>query len=494
MNENIPSYIVAATASLGGYVFGYEVGVISSILEMHNFNEYFNNPTAIIKGTVAAITTLGSLVGSMLSGHLSDKISRKRTIILGGIIMIVGSAVQSSAVNVILLICGRLISGLGVGLLSATVPAYQSELSHPKIRGRLISLQQLAITIGVMVAFWVDFAFSRYKNSQFQWRGPLMMQLAFCLVFILQMFRMPYSPRWLLSKGKYEKAVRSLMFLRSTKDRNSEKILYEVSEIKREILRERELGISSYSKLFVFPNRRKMVLGVLIQAFQQLSGVNAMIYYAPRIFKTTNIMSDNDVFIAQGLFGVVSFLFTIPAVVYVDKWGRKKLLIIGAVGSGTCHLIVALASAFGSKKVFDSVGNQQTIYISTVASWVSVIFIYIFIIFFAFSWGPVGWIYPAEIFSTTVKAKGTSITTACNWGMNFLVALLSPLLLDKLGWMTYLFFMVPMYASAFIIYSFFPETKGKTYEEIDGMFYKSMWVNKQGKPGLPLRNVHMSAA
>ncbi|OMH83511.1 putative glucose transporter rco-3 [Zancudomyces culisetae] len=464
------TYVVATAAAMGGFLFGFEIADISSILIMDNFVKYFNDPSSSSKGLVVSFLTLGCFLGSVAAGPLADKLSRKRSLIMAGVIMLVGVALETFSVNLGMLTAARTIAGLGVGIISAVVPTYQSELSHPAIRGRLISLQQFAITFGIMMAFWIDAAFNTIKKNNFQWRGVFIFQLVVCALFTIIMVTMPYSPRWLMSKGRKEDAIKSLMRLRSASEAN-EKIMREADEIEAEIERERQTEVASYGTLFG-QQFRKLLLGIILQVLQQLTGINAIIYYAGQIVKTTNLTSGDGVFIGAAMVGVVNFVSTIPAVIYVDKLGRRKLLIFGAIGAALCHFVVVITSLIGGG--WDDNGDYG--YTNKSCAWAGLIFLYAFLCFFAVSWGPVCWIYPPEIFSTAMRSKATSITAASNWVMNFIIGLVVPIIINPLGWGLYLIFGASMVVAAFLVWAFYPETKGKTYEQIDAEFKSAILV------------------
>ncbi|PVU88900.1 hypothetical protein BB561_005651 [Smittium simulii] len=504
-----PSYIAAAVASIGGVLFGFDLGVMANVLTMESYRAFFNNYPKSRDGIVVSILILGSFLGSLVGGPSSDRLGRKITIMLGAIIFTVGATIQGFSVSLGMLITGRFFSGLAVGLLTQSIPNYQSELSAPEIRGRLVSLQQFAITIGIMVSFWIGIAVkaSTSITGNTEWRLPFFIQICPAAILLISMFFMPYSPRWLVYNGREDEALVVLAKLRASGNTSDPDVIEELENIKQMHKLEKELemgGISnnnyqsdnsinsqpksvsnnkqvSYFDLLKYPLRRRLILGVLTQMFQQLTGINVIMYYAPEIFKQAGLggsNSNNSENIATGINGIVNVLFTIPAVLYVDKWGRRKTLIAGACVCGLSYLILAISIAAGTSTYINSAGESVTEMTNKAALIFAIFSVYTFVASFAISWGPVAWIYPAEIFPMSIRSKGTSITTAVNWGSNFFLSLVSPILISKFRHFFYLVFFVFMLLAAITIYLFFPETKSATLEEIDMIFQGPVWVKK----------------
>ncbi|PVU95245.1 hypothetical protein BB561_001956 [Smittium simulii] len=479
MGRNTKSYIVAAIASVGGLLFGYDIGVMSNILIMDYFKAFFNNPTARDEGIIVSFLTLGCFFGSLISGQLCDRISRKRTIILGSFIFVCGSMVQGATTGRAMLVAGRFINGIAVGFLSQAVPTYQSELSSPEIRGRLISLQQWSITWGIFIAFWVAIA-TRKIQSNASWRISLYCQAIPAAILLFSMPFMPYSPRWLISKGRDEEGLKALAILRSGGDTSDALVIEEYEDIKHAIKLENEVSLKSYSELFVFPIRRRLTLGVLTQVLQQLTGINVIMYYAPAIFKQAGIGGNDAAALATGINGGINVLFTIPAILFVDRWGRRKTLIMGAIGCGLSYFILGLCIAIGGYNVIEN-GEKVVKMKNDGASYTAIVMVYTFVASFAISWGPVGWIYPAEIFPMAMRAKGTSITTAANWALNFIVGLISPVLMKSITWGLYMIFFAFMCIAVVTVYFFYPETKGRTLEQMEIIFRGSIWAVRDQK-------------
>ncbi|KAG2233077.1 hypothetical protein INT48_009203 [Thamnidium elegans] len=476
-------YAVCAFAAIGGFCFGYDIGVISGVLTMEDFQitmvgrDYLNSmQTAVITGLLLA----GCFVGSLLAGPSAEYFSRKITIIISSFVFVVGAAIQTAANGYDMMIAGRFVAGLGVGALSMIVPLYQSELAPKEIRGRLIALQQLMITIGIMVAFWIG-AGTQHITGPSSWRIPLGIQMAPGVVLFFGTFFLPYSPRWLLSKGRNAEALSVLAKLHSAGDESNPLVVAEYEEIIAQIELERAVAVGSYLELFQGKLCRRMILGITIQIFQQFTGMNSIMYYAPTIFKQAGIADTSATLIASGVNGVVNVLATIPAVLYLDRLGRRFVMMSGAAIMGTAMILCGAVMGGTGVVITDKATGDKSVDMSgnTSASYFCIVMIYIFVSGFAYSWGPVGWVYPAEIYPLSVRAKGTSITTAANWLMNFVISLICPVMLVKITWGTYIFFGCCCALMATVVFFFFPETKGKSLEEMESVFSGSILCHRQ---------------
>ncbi|CAO3684237.1 unnamed protein product [Umbelopsis vinacea] len=468
-------YAVTSFAAIGGFCFGYDTGVISGVLSMKNFVEYMTNGedafTSLQSSTIVSTLLAGCFVGALLSGILCERLGRKRSILAGCIIFILGAAIQTGATGYVMICVGRPFAGVGIGILSMAVPLYQSELAPKAIRGRLISLQQFAITIGIMVSFWINYATDLHLTGTATWRVPLGIQCVPAIILGFGTMFLPYSPRWLLQKSREQEALTVLARLHGNGDRNHPYVIEEYNEICEQIALERAVEIHSYSELLQGTVRRRVILGVLIQIFQQLTGINAIMYYAPKIFEATGISGSNSQLLATGVNGVVNVIATIPAILWVDRWGRRWTLISGAIVMGIAMLLAGIVLGVCGKiqvlpdgdKTIDTSGN-------TAASYFSIVMIYLFVAGFAYSWGPCGWIYPAEIFPLRIRSKATSVTTAANWLFNFVVGEIVPIMLVRITYGTFIFFGACCAIMSVCVFFLFPETKGKSLEEMEFIF------------------------
>ncbi|GBC07193.1 hypothetical protein RclHR1_00730042 [Rhizophagus clarus] len=487
MNESSYVYVCAAFSAIGGLLFGYDIGVISGILTMSHFREKF--PSGLAKeGSIVSSLLAGCFFGALISGYFADKIGRKFSILGASIVFIVGSVLQATATTFIQLYFGRVVAGISIGILSMIVPLYQSEISPKEIRGRLISFQQWSITIGLAISFWINYATEKFDSSA-QWRIPLWIQNVPALILAFGMSFLPFSPRWLVCSDRDEEAITVLAKLRAGGDRTAEAVQKEYTEIKDNVRFEREFAAKNYSELIKKgPEniRKRVLLGIFIQIFQQLNGINAIMYFAPQIYNNAGID------LSTGINGFVNILATVPAILWVDRWGRRATLISGSMLMGASMLIIGSILAIDGTKYFDSTLGKNFIKLDNKASSLAVtIFIYISVASFAYSWGPTRWIYPAEIYPLRIRGKALSITTAFNWLFNFVLGQIVPILLNS----TYIIFGIFSIIMAIFVHIFYPETKGNSLEEMDSIFGNihpnNITISRQHYPSSSNESVHV---
>jgi len=313
-------------------------------------------------------------------------------------------------------------------------------------------------------------------GSSAAWRTPLALQIVPALILAIGILFFPFSPRWLMAQGRDEEA---LFVLKKIRSGSTNDVLDEYNDIKNEIEFEREQSIKSYSQFFHPPLRRRLILGISIQVLQQLTGINSIMYYAPEIFKQAGLNDQRASLLATGINGCVLVLATIPAVLFIDKLGRRFILISGAILMTLSMLIIGgTMGNHGYTHWNETTGAVQVIIPNRTASYVIICFVYIFVASFSFSWGPTAWVYCTEIFPLSMRSKGTSITTAANWATNCIVSFLVPVLLESLTYGTYLIFGSFCILMGIIIYLFYPETKGKSLEDMDFVFGRSVFAVK----------------
>ncbi|CAA7267023.1 unnamed protein product [Cyclocybe aegerita] len=436
------------------------------------------------KGWLVAILELGAWAGVLMTGYLADKLSRKYTIVLAVVVFCIGVVVQTAAEASPSIFGGRFVTGLGVGSLSMAVPLYNAEIAPPEVRGSLVALQQLAITFGIMISFWIDFGTNYIGGTgegqhEAAWRIPLGLQLAPAIVLGIGILFMPFSPRWLINQGRNDEALQVLSSARGLPP-DADLVQIEFLEIRAQYLFEKEtaelrfpqyqdgtfasnfkLGFFDYVSLLREKNLLyRVAVGTLTMFFQQWTGVNAILYYAPSIFESLGLTGNTIPLLATGVVGIAMFLATIPAVLWVDQLGRKPVLISGAFLMAACHFIVAILTGLFQ----DSWGSHSA------AGWVACVFVWIFSIGFGYSWGPCAWILVAEIWPLSVRGKGLSIAASSNWMNNFIVGQVTPSMLKHITYGTFIFFGAFSLLGGLFVIFFVPETKGLTLEEMDEVF------------------------
>lgn len=346
---------------------------------------------------MTSVLTLGAMFGALINGPIADRLSRRWSICLASVVFVVGSVLQAAAVNTSMMFVGRFIAGVSIGMLSMVVPLYISELAPPNLRGALVSLQQLGITMGIMIAFWLNYGTAYIKGSDGQqspaaWRVPLALQCAPALVLAIGSTILPYSPRWLMLKDREEEAVQTLCRIRRVVT-SDWRLQREVLEIKAASLFDKQtieeqypasmspfrIAVSQYLELITVPHlRRRLRIACLLQIIQQFTGINAIIYYAPSIFQDIGLSGNSVNLLATGVVGIINFIMTWPAILLLDRVGRKTILIAGGVGMGIAQLIVATIYAVYK----DSWATHKS------AGWAAAVFVWVYIANFAYS---IGW-------------------------------------------------------------------------------------------------------
>ncbi|KAJ5433641.1 uncharacterized protein N7458_012797 [Penicillium daleae] len=485
--SNLRTLSIAVFASLGGFVYGYNQGMFGQILSMTSFSntvhpESITNPVS--RGLLTAILELGAWVGVLVNGILADALGRQKATLSGVIVFLVGVIIQACAKNVDYILGGRFVTGLGVGILSMIVPLYNAELAPAELRGSLVSLQQLAICFGILVSYWIGYGTNYIggtgeTQSNAAWLIPICIQIAPAIVLGVGILFMPPSPRWLMVKGRDDECLSVIAKLRRLPS-DSELVQLEYLEVKAQhrfeqetslakfphyhapgVLNKIKLGFHEYSSLITNQSLLKRVLvAVFIMVFQQWSGINAILYYASFIFKDLGLTGNTTSLLAGGVGGIVLFLATIPAVLWIDQVGRKPVLICGALGMGICHFVVA-----GLDGKYNSSWPSHK-----AAGWVAVVFVWLYQVNFGYSWGPGAWVLVAEVFPLGVRAKAISIGASSNWLNNFAIGMATPQMVATMGYGTFIFFGAMCFIGAAFIYFFVPETKNLTLEEMDEVF------------------------
>ncbi|SPO20414.1 related to sugar transport protein [Ustilago trichophora] len=442
---------VTCFASLGVFLFGYDQGVMSGIITGPYFKAYFNHPTASEIGTLVASLELGALVTSLACGRLADIFGRKNTLFWGAVIFSVGGAIQTFTSGYDTMLIGRVISGLGVGVLSMIVPTYQSEISPAENRGKLACIEFTGNIVGYASSVWVDY-FASYIESDISWRLPLSLQVVIGATLAVGSVLLPESPRWLLDKDMDEEGMRVLADLHGAGDPTEPRAKLEFREIKENVLYLRKQGDNSYKRMLT-QYRYRTLIAMSSQAFAQLIGINTVCYYLPMILESAGWIG-RDALLMTGVNGIIYTLATVPTWFLVDLWGRRLILLSGAIGCG------AALTACGYFLYLDRDYTPQAVVGSII----------VFNAWFGYSWGPIPWLYPPEIMPLAFRAKGASLATATNWSFNWVVGELSPILMETIGWKLYIILAFFALLAFITVYFGYPETSGVPLEEIGALF------------------------
>lgn len=445
-------YFTSIFVSLGVFLFGYDQGVMSGIITGPYFKQHFHEPSRVAIGNMVSILEVGALVSSLMVGRLGEKWGRRRTIKYGSLIFVFGGAIQTFASRMSDLIIGRIVSGLGVGLLSTIVPIYQSEISPPHNRGKLACIEFTGNICGYASSVWVDYGCS-YFESNASWRVPLFIQCILGLGLFAGSFIIVETPRWLLNHDHDVEGLIVIADLHSDGDVQDHRAHEEYRGIKETVLISRLEGErKSYS--YVFKRyRTRMLIAMSSQMFAQLNGINVISYYAPMVFEQAGWVG-REAILMTGINGIIYVISTILPWHLVDKWGRKPILLTGAIVMGMALLSISFS-------LFINVHATPKLV---------VFFVIIFNAFFGFSWGPIPWLYPVEIAPLSARSAMASCSTATNWLFNWLVGIMTPILQEKIAWRLYLIHATSCFLSFWCVFRVYPETAGLRLEDMDSVF------------------------
>ena len=441
--------MTAAIAGLGGLLFGYDTGIIASAML---FIRSDLGLSSFEQGLVVAAVPVGAAFGALLAGPLSDKRGRRLVIIVSAFVFIAGALVSAAADSVAVLTISRIVIGVAIGFASATAPVYISEVAPPEIRGRLVTMFQLAVTIGILVAYVVGLAFE--PNGE--WRWMLGLGALPALLLAGGMIKMPRSPRWLLMTGQDYEARAVLAKIRGP---NQHEIDVEVDEIKAQVGEEP----GRWSELGTPLMRAALTVGLGLAILQQVTGINTVIYYAPTIVEYTGIDSASSAILASIGVGIVNVGMTVVALRLLDRAGRRPLLLIGVAGMTFSLFTLGLAFELGDE--------------DTVTSVVAIGSLMLFVASFAISLGPIFWLLNSEIYPLRTRSKAAALGTFTNWIFNFAVSLTFLLLIDALGQSGAFWLYAAIGGVTFVFCQrLVPETKDKHLEEIEAEFARRAGV------------------
>ncbi|CAM2784185.1 D-xylose transporter XylE [Salinicoccus roseus] len=454
-------FIVAITliATLGGLLFGYDTAVISGAEQ--SLQKYITaDYNSFIHGVTVSSALIGCVIGGLLSGRIAAAFGRKRSLQLAALLLMVSAFLsaypeliffevgESGLALLIMFNIYRIIGGIGVGLASAVSPMFISEMAPSGIRGRLVSWNQFAIIFGMLVVYFVNYAITFGQSDlwidDMGWRYMFASEAVPALVFFLLLFMVPETPRHLTLNDEEDKALTVLNRIYRSPS-HAKKILANIKSTK-------DGQSEQKTPLFTF-GKKVIIIGILISFFQQFIGINVALYYAPRIFADLGAGA-NASMVQTVVMGLVNVIFTLVAIMYVDKFGRKPLLIIGSTGMAVGMMGVSTLAGFG------------IIGISTL------VFIVIYTASFMMSWGPIAWVLLSEIFPNRVRSSAMAIAVAVQWLANFTITSFYPFMMEISGAMTYGFYALMCVLSGLFVWKFVPETKGKTLEELEELWVK----------------------
>ncbi|KAI1165185.1 general substrate transporter [Nemania serpens] len=465
--------LVTIVATIDFILFGYDQGVMSGIISGAAFVKDFPqvDNDSQWQGFVVSIYAVGCFFGALFILAVGDSLGRRKAIFLGATIMIIGVIIQVTCVPpnhgaTAQFIIGRFITGIGNGINTSTIPIWQAECSHSHNRGKLICIEGGNVAIGTLIAYWLDYGTS-YGPHAFVWRFPIAFQVVFAISVLVLMTDLPESPRWLLSHDRVDEAT-TIMAALNGESRSDPRLKTQLGNLRAAIRASGQLdNKTKFSDLFTggpTQHLRRMLLGFSSQMMQQLSGCNAVIYYFPILFEKAIGTSQSTALLLGGVNQIVYALFATTSWFAVERVGRRKLYLIGTVGQ--CLSMVLTFSAL----IPGTPGPAKG----------AAVGLFTYIAFFGATWLPLPWLYPAELNPLKTRAQSTASSTVSNWLWNFFIVMITPVLVANTGtsgWGTYLFFALLNAIFFPIIYFLYPETAGRSLEEIDIIFAKGYAEN-----------------
>jgi sugar porter (SP) family MFS transporter len=487
-----PPYVLHSTLiSIGGLLFGLDTGCIGPITTMPQFEVSFGGSlSASVHGLIVSTILIPAAIASFFAGPLADTVGRRRGVSIGGVIFALGAALEAGSNHLAMLIVGRIVAGIGEGLFLSPILVYVCEVAPPRERGVLANIQQFLTTVGICAGYFICYGTVRLAGSSFGWRIPFVCQAAIALGYAIAAWRtLPESPRWLEMKGRSEEARRTWEIL-GVSGAESEK----VDEQQQQAAASSSSSSSSadvntldpdtttvvakqkvHALLRVFQRdvRTRTLLGVFMSGFQQLSGIDGVLYYAPLLFSQAGLTSSQASFLASGVSGLLMMLVTVPAFLLADRWGRRTSTIVGGMALATCMLVIG--SLYAANTVYGDRGA---------ARWVVIVLIYIFALVYCMTWAVGVRVHASEIQPRRTKATATGLSQTSNWTLNWIVAFTTPIFLSKSSFGVYFLFGGCILFMVAVCATMMPETMGRSLEEIDAAFDRHRDANGHGVPSL----------
>lgn len=431
-------YVAAAISALGGMLFGYDIGVISGAILF--IKKQFSLSSSMEEIVVSAVL-LGSLIGAAAGGMLADRLGRRRLSIGTAIVFCLGAGGAALATGTAWLIIARVVAGIAIGVASFVSPLYISEIAPVDIRGKLVSINQVALTSGIVISYLIDYAYAPSQN----WRWMFALAVIPAAAFGIGLLFIPDSPRWLAGRGHLDQARDVLKKIRSP-----EQVGGEVKEIQSSVSQQK----GSWSELFSKLLRQAMIVGIGLAIAQQITGINTVIYYAPTIFKFAGLSSTSAAILASVGVGIINVVLTVVAMQLIDRIGRRPLLLISLAGMALSLFVLGGAFLLPQFK--------------SVLGWIAVGSLMTYVGFYAVGLGPVFWLILSEIYPLRIRGRAMSVGTAANWSSNLIVALTFLTLTKIIGKPgTFWLYAAVTIGAWFFAYFLVPETKGKTLEQIE---------------------------
>ncbi|KAF3070194.1 MFS glucose transporter mfs1 [Trichoderma lentiforme] len=466
-------YVITAFLVIGGLLQGFDISSLSAILSTKPFKEEFDSPTADQQGGITASISGGSFLGCLVNMFVVDRFGRRYTMMAGCIIFVIGAVICTASVDIAMLIVGRLLCGGAVGMFTSTGPLFLAELSRPETRGRILSFQQWSITWGALIIYYITFG-TQYTKSDAVFRVPWAVQMFPALVLFVALFFIPESPRWLASRDRWEEALEVLASVHGQGNQQAPIVQAQYAEIRESMAVSESQGEVKWAELIHPDNIHRISNGIFVHIWTQLSGNNALLYYIVYIFQMAGL-TGNVKLIASSVQYIINVVFTLPAILFLDRIGRRPALIGGAF-----FMMIWLYSTAG-------VMAQYGHYVpggfdgSSAVTWTMnddaksakaavIAFTYLLVATYSFTWAPISWCYPSEIYPIRLRGKAVSIATSANWILGFANNYYTPPAFQNIQWKTFIIFGTFNVVACLHAFFFFPETKRRSLEDIDELF------------------------
>ncbi|KAF2134003.1 general substrate transporter [Dothidotthia symphoricarpi CBS 119687] len=458
-------YATCGFGSLGDALFGYNSGIMSGLLVNPVFIRRFYSDYGGADGTTASINPsitgisvsclqLTAALGALLAGWLGDIIGRKKCVRIGGFIYFFSAFIQMFAPGFATFVAGRTIQGLGVGFLSMTVPIIQTEIAAPHARGLMVGIEYTFLIAGYMLSCWVDYGFHFMLPAEMSWQGPFIIQIILSFILVVMSFFLPETPRWLAKNGFMQESLQTVADLHSNGDTEAVHVQQVFLEIQEAVVYETNLGKSTWTEMFT-RYRKRTIVGITVQMFAQLNGINIISFYLPSTLSAAGF-DDRKSLLYTAANALPYTAATVATWWLADRWGRKPLMILGGV---LMAILLGVVCAFteADMAVHTKANGQYA-------------FVMLYNIVYGFTWGPVPWLVPAECFPLRGRSKGMALSTTSNWIFNFIIGMVSPDAFAGIGGYFYLVIAGFCLFSAGLAHFYYVETAGHTLEEISVAF------------------------